>query len=96
MAKNYSKPKDPRDVARYSYDFEPVMGEDETIVGTPVVTLPAGSDLTLQGQPTVVGKAVFVLLVGGADGQSYPIEFEIQTTEGQTFNRKAVLKVKDL
>lgn len=37
MAKNFSKPKDPRDKARYSYDFEPVMGDDETIVGVPTV-----------------------------------------------------------
>lgn len=96
MAKNYSKPKDPRDVARYSYDFEPVMGEGETIVGTPTVTLPDDSDLVVQGQPTVVGKAVFVTLIGGTNGLAYPIEFEIVTSEGQTFNRKAVLKVKDL
>jgi hypothetical protein len=96
MAKNFSKPKDPRDVARYSYDFEPVMGEEETILGTPTVTLPDGSDLVVQGQPAVVGKAVFVTLQGGADGMAYSIEFEIQTSEGQTFNRKAVLKVKDL
>lgn len=96
MAKNFSKPKDPRDVARYSYDFEPVMGEEETILGTPTVNLPDGSDLVVQGQPSVVGKAVFVTLQGGADGMAYAIEFEIQTSEGQTFNRKAVLKVKDL
>lgn len=96
MAKNFSKPKDPRDVARYSYDFEPVMGEEETIMGTPTVTLPADSDLVVQGQPSVVGKAVFVKLIGGTDGLADPIEFEIQTSEGQTFNRKAVLKVKDL
>lgn len=96
MAKNYQKPKDPRDVARYSYNFAPVMGADETIVGTPVVTLPDDSDLVFQGQPTVVGQRVFVKLTGGTPGRSYPLEFEIVTSEGQTFNRKAVLKVKDL
>ena len=101
MAKPFPAPKDPADIAHYAYDFAPILGDDETIVGTPVVTVAVKgstdpSDLVVVGNPSVIGQTVTALLSGGSLSSTYVVTFAITTSEGQTFDRAGLLKVRDL
>lgn len=96
MAKPFPNPKDPADVARYWYDFSPLITKDESLTGQPVVTALNDADTITLATPQIVGKRVYVEISEGLAGKSYKLEFVVSTSEGQTFNREAVLKVKNL
>jgi hypothetical protein len=99
--KSYPNPKDPNDFAEYWYDFEPVLRSDETITAVSATVRPRKADgvddITITGSPGIVGQKVHTRLSKtGTVGQQYVVEFEITTSDGQQFNRGAILKVADL
>lgn len=100
MPEPFENPKDYRDIAPYSRGFAGLLGDDETIVGTPDVTVTEkdGSPSTdlLVDEVYVVDKIVFARLSGGIAGRSYTVTYEVMTSDGNRFNRSAKLKVADL
>lgn len=100
MPEPFENPKDYRDIAPYSRGFAGLLGDDETIVGMPVVTVTekdgsVSTDL-LVVEVYVVDKIVFARLSGGIAGCSYTVTYEAMTSDGNRFNRSAKLKVADL
>jgi hypothetical protein len=60
-------------------------------VATNTVPPQASSDFTGTGTAQVVGRAVYATLSGGASGRDYQLNWTVHDTDGNTWNRTALL-----
>ena len=81
----------PQAILDYAVDWTAWLASNETIIGTPVVSVSAG--LGLYTSPVVVGNFVVWWLAGGTVGQQYNVSCTITTNQGRTDVRSFVLKV---
>ena len=87
--------KHPDEAIYLVWDFTALLSEGETINsvrGTPSVDSNSSPALTI-GSPTIVGTTVKALFTGGADGTTYKVTCEVQTSEGQTWALPGILEV---
>ena len=105
MPRRFSRPKGPDDIAEYTFDFGPLLGDDTIIAIDDVVvglspdsdTVPAlgRADLAVDG--TVFGATLAsVWLIAGIVGATYRIALSVQTASGRTLRRSADLDITDL
>jgi hypothetical protein len=66
---------------RYSMDFETLMIEAETIVGTPTV-VDATGELTISSI-AISGQTVLATIAGGVRGKTYSVVYTVSTSGGQ-------------
>lgn len=89
---NNVPPKDPLDVAAYSFNWASFLAAGETIVSASI-TVPTGITAT----PAVInGQVVNFYLSGGVAGMAYRIACFIQTDLPDAANRSFLLQVQSL
>lgn len=97
----FENPKDPKDLAPYSFNFvqhciDSDTGERfDTVEDAVVVVLGTAGELTVISSG-VVGDHVVAMIGGGVLGQKYVVECEATFESGKVLNRSATLKMKDL
>jgi hypothetical protein len=89
---NNVPPKDPLDVAAYSFNWASFLAAGETIVSA-TITVPTGITATT---PVINGQVVNFYLSGGTAGDAYLISCFIQTNLPDAAKRSFTLQVKSL
>ncbi|MGL4834135.1 MAG: DUF4054 domain-containing protein [Shewanella sp.] len=82
-------PKDPNEVV--DYKWFPPLDEGDTITGTPIVTLIAGTVLVPQSNDTT---SVTIFFSGGADGETAEVVLVAQTVGGRTWEETFYLPIR--
>ena len=85
--------KDPNDVKDVSVDFSNLLPAGETITGVATITPDIG---IVVDSNAVATPNVTVRLSGGTIGEKYDIDVEIDSSDGETYDRKVVIVVEDL
>jgi hypothetical protein len=97
---SFPDPKDAAEDLDYAFDFALALGQTETIETATVVAVPVDAELSTTALTisavTHTNKTANFRAQAGTVGQSYFITCEITTSDGNTLNRRAKLKVKDL
>lgn len=92
MALKWEDPKDPTDNSWWEYDTAPVIGVPNTLADAQWTGV-TGVEVE---NSAIVGNVARVRISGGTAGQSYTFTLDITSSTGETFQRSAVLKVKEL
>lgn len=87
-------PKDPNDIVDEMFDWSEFLVDGETITDAEVTVAPTG-ELAVSGVLANADNVVFHVS-GGETGSTYVITCQIETSNGNTVNRKASISVKDL
>jgi hypothetical protein len=85
--------KDPNDVKDVSVDFSNLLPTGETLTGAATVTPDSG--ITVDSN-SVATPNVTVRLSGGTIGERYDVNVEIDSSDGETYDRKVVIVCEDL
>lgn len=85
--------KQPAEVLNISFDFSSAVNTDATISINTVFT--DSTDITVSGE-VVSGTSVNMSLSGGVTGNQYKITVRVDTSDGETIEADAKVKVKEL
>ena len=100
LSLKYWPAKAPQDNAPYARDFTnwllPASGDTpaDEITGVPTVTFTGADNALVVGSISHSNGVVTAWLSGGTDGVVYTVTFTIQTTQGITIARSALLQVQ--
>lgn len=94
MATPKFAPKDPNDIIDEKFDWSTFLAASETLTSATVTVAPSGELLVVS--TTHDDSAVTFHVSGGVIGTTYEITCQVQTSAGNTVNRKATIAVKDL
>lgn len=86
--------KDPADTIDEKFDWSAFLQTGETITSATVTVDPTG-ELAIASM-TFTDNSVIFHATGGVAGSTYTITCQVETSAGNTVNRKATIAVKDL
>jgi hypothetical protein len=95
-------PKKPAENRAWGFDLNAELAENETISGTPTVTIapllpdlddPVGTTLEAVGSPVVDGSVVTQRLRKGTPGQTYLVTATVVTSGGNTIEVDAEISI---
>lgn len=87
--------KDPASSVDYSLDWTGWLTANEAITSTQWSIDPSGGDAPTLGAETAAGATRSVFVSGGALGQRYRLNCNIQTDGGRTVDRSLIIRIAE-